>query len=320
MRLLKEIYTPNSILEKTNQYIPISIGKRSRFATCTAVCWLTSDIIASLNLYGNSIVTYCYNPVKNDFTILQEITNEDGARLSMSEHMSISPCGKLIAVCSAPPLSNPTPKSCVNIYRFLNNKINPIPVFSVEEEHLIHNVRFTPNGKYLSYTTYQDERAIITCKIDDHISNFKLLSHEVKNNIFFPMKPKCLNFTKDGNFLIVAYCIGLVNFTGEISSCLVCYKLNENGHIGEMVSKLYQNRGMEDIVFSPDNDYFFVSDQANDIILKYAFNNLTGEICYMDRFNPEEAISFPHGMSISKDGKHLAVANYGDDKFNLYEI
>ena len=36
--------------------------------------------------------------------------------------------------------------------------------------------------------------------------------------------------------------------------------------------------------------------------------------------NPEAQLSFPHGLSISPDGKYLAVTNYGDDTVKIYAL
>lgn len=322
MKLINTTYTHDSILLKKDEYVPITIGIRPRLATCTAVCWLTENIIASLNLYGNRIITYKYNETNNQLEVWQEVKNEDGAKLSMSEHISISNNGKLIAVCSAPPLYKPTPKAGVNIYRFDKNTnlINPVPIFSIDEPHLVHNVRFSPDDKKISYVTYDDGRAINTYNIVDDGTNFSLTPISIKQNDFLPKKPKAINFTKDNKFAIVPYCISLVNLKTEIESCLVCYKVLENGSLGGIVYVLNQNLGMEDVVFSKEEDFFYSSDQMNDFILKYSFNKTTGEIKYVKNFNPDNTISFPHGISISFDGKKLALANYGGDKVNIYEL
>ena len=65
-----------------------------------------------------------------------------------------------------------------------------------------------------------------------------------------------------------------------------------------------------------------LSDQGHDTLIVYPFDPETGQIDpnYTLIQNPEAQLSFPHGLSISDDGNYLAVSNYGDDKFNLYQI
>lgn len=321
MKLVNKIYTSNSILNKKDEYVPVTIGTRPRLATCTSVCWLNNRVIASLNLYGNTITTYEFDDKKNEFRVLQEIKNEDGARLSMSEHMSISNDGTLIAVCSAPPLFNSTPKACVNIYRFDKDKhlVNPVPIHHMEEDYLIHNVRFSPDDKYMAYADYDDSRAINIYSIIRDGDRFEIKPVFSKENHLIPMKSKAINFTRDGKFIIVAYCVSLANLTTEIKSCLVCYEFRD-GKIGKVISEFNHNLGMEDIAFSQDDTIMYVSDQMNDKILKYGFDKTSGSISYIESHNPDNTLSFPHGISISKDDKYLAAANYGGDKFNVYQL
>ena len=40
----------------------------------------------------------------------------------------------------------------------------------------------------------------------------------------------------------------------------------------------------------------------------------------MTLHNPRPRLSFPHGSGILSDGRHLAIANYGDDKVTIYAI
>lgn len=324
MKLIAEVYTPDSILNDSANYVPITVGQRPRIATCTSVCWLNDNIIASLNLFGNTITIFEHDKIKNEFKVLNHISNDHGLKLSMSEHMCISNNRKLIAVCSAPPLYVPTPKACVNIYRYdpVNNLINPIPIFSIEEDHLIHNVRFSHDDKNLSYICYDPSKAINTFQIvDEGLNGFDLKPIQIKPNEVLSLQPKAINYTSDGKFAIVCYCISLIYRKEKAVSSLISYKILTDGSLSELPASIFNHDfGMEDIVWSKDESHFFVSDQLNDLILKYSFNKETGSINFLEKFNPDSSLGFPHGMSVSADGKYLCVANYGQDKFNVYEV
>lgn len=315
MKLIKNIYTPKSILENKEKYSPIAIGKRLRFATCTSVCWLNDNIIASLNLYGDKIQSYFFNKNTMELTLLQEITNKDGANLSMCEHFSISACKKYIAICSD------MPNACVNIYK-IDDLILPIPIFTITEKTLIHNVRFTLDGKYLAYVTFDKLESIKIFKIIIENNIFRLYNIFCKDNEYESIRAKAINFTKDGKFVIICYCTAAVDSVFGINSCITSYKFNPNGTIGEKISEIKDKLAIEDIIFINNDNNILVSDQSNDRILNYKFNKENGEIKEIQDTieNPDGCLSFPHGMSISDNNKYLAVSNYGDDKFNIYEL
>src|SRR2546427_8735586 len=98
---LCSIYTPDSILYKKGNYQPLGVGDRMRYATCTGVAWFHGDYLATLNLYGEKIITYRFDEGKKEFIFLQEINNGHGAQLHRPENMTISPDGTLLAIANA---------------------------------------------------------------------------------------------------------------------------------------------------------------------------------------------------------------------------
>ncbi len=52
------VYTPNSILEHKEDFMPLYIDGQQRYATCTGATWFHDNYLAVLNLYGEKINTY----------------------------------------------------------------------------------------------------------------------------------------------------------------------------------------------------------------------------------------------------------------------
>lgn len=315
MKLINRIFTPNSILNNKENFVPINIGNRPRYATCTSVCWLDNNTLISLNLYGDKIVVYNFNEEKNEFTIIQQIENKDGAELSMSEHFSLSPCKKFLAVCGD------VPKSCVNIY-LIDKVINPAPIYTIKDKSLIHNVRFNPNGKYLSYITFDNKESIKIFNIRHNNNEIEINNILIRENEYKSIRAKAINFTKDGKFVVICYGTAAMDSKHSINSMIVSYYFKEDGTIGGKISEIEGNISPEDIIFINDDNNILISDQANDKLINYKFNKINGEIGSIEEVieNPLASLSFPHGMSMSDDNKYLAVSNYGDDNFNVYKL
>lgn len=88
---LCDIYTKNSILNNKENYRPLPVGNRKRYATCTGATWFHENYLAVLNLYGEKLTTYKFNKEENKFIFLQEISNKDGAQFEYPENLAISP-------------------------------------------------------------------------------------------------------------------------------------------------------------------------------------------------------------------------------------
>jgi 6-phosphogluconolactonase (cycloisomerase 2 family) len=313
------VYTPDSILNDKHLFKPLFVGKRQRYATCTGAAWFHNNYLAVLNLYGNKLIIYRFNEQKNEFTLLQEINNTHGMQLRFPEHLDVSPDGRLLAVANSKLPS-------INLYSIdrINHLINPIPIFSQQAHGLIHNVRFTPDGKYLAYASFDTEKSLCIYRITNKANTIYLRPIYIQANNEKLLKLKAINFTHNNHYAILAYAFA-VNSTldNPCESLLVIHRFNDSdGSLGDRICSVKGNFSTEDITLA-DNDHAVVlSDQNDDLLVFYPFDPDTGYIDehYMLMKNPEAQLSFPHGVAVSPDGHYLAVANYGDDKFNLYQI
>ncbi len=316
------VYTPDSILHHKTKYQPCFEGIRKRWATCTGAAWFHGNYLATLNLYGETIITYSFDEEKKEFTILQQIKNQPEAKLGHSEQLAISPDGTLLAVAN----NKPGVGAYFSIYTIdlTSHLINPIPIFSLPIRGFIHNVRFSPDGKYFAYASFDSNESACVYKVVNNPSNFNLVAVYKRPNNQKLLKAKAINFTKDNHYVVLAYAYGVTSSSGSpnFASLLVTHPFHPDGTLGEAICSVKGNFTIEDIAFSKDDKAIIATDQAHDMLLIYPFDPKTGQIGsnYTSIQNPEAQLSFPHGVSVSPDGKYLVATNYGDDKFNLYQI
>ncbi len=312
------IRSPNSILDRKEQYKPLFVCNRKRWATCTGAAWFHGNYLAVLNLYGEQLCTYRYDQKHNSFHLIQHIQNQPDALFKMPENLAVSPDGKLLALCNSV-------ASTLNIYAIdqKTHLINPVPFYTMPTHSLIHNVRFSADDNYLAFVSFNNKQAIRIYKILRSSGQIALkLVYNEKNK--HPLcKIKAINFTKDGRYVLLVYSLS-VNTTRHhpLESVLICRVFNEDGSIGKEVGSIKQSTCIEDIAFIANDTKIVASDQNADHATMYSFNTATGSLDKnkIALQNPEAELSFPHGITISQDGKHLVVTNYGTDTFNLYQI
>ena len=309
---LCSVYTQNSVFGKL-----APVGNRKRYSTCTGVAWFHDNYIAVLNLSGENIVTYKFDKKKKEFTLVQTITNKDGARLSYSENLAISPDGRLLAVANAS-------SHYVTIYTIDENThvINPAPIIFLPCHGFIHGVRFSPDSNYVAYTSFDRDESVCVLRITNNAGSISLKSVCNRSNST-ELKTKSINFTRDGRYAALVCTRSCGEKCPTFKNILTIHRFNlQKGTIGEMVCSMPGNFFAEDIAFSRNNDAIILSEQGTDALIIYPFDPETGQIDpnYTSIQNPEAQLSFPHGICISDDGKRLAVACYGGDKFNLYQV
>ena len=313
------VYTPNSILAHKEKYKALPVGNRTRYATCTSVAWFHGNYFAALNLYGQKLITYTFDPEQKTFSLLQEINNSHGTRFSYPEHLAVSPDGSLLAI------SNAYKTFPLNVYTIdeQTHLINPVPIISLPNRKMIHNARFSPDNNYLAYVTFDPKNAVCMHKIIRNSGSITLQRVYTKTN-YAQTRIKGINFTQNNNYVVLAHALSIkVSKHVPYKSSLVVHTFNaSDGTLGEVVCTMNGTFSTEDIAFLSNDVAIVLSDQGHDTLIVYPFDPETGQIDpnYTLIQNPEAQLSFPHGLSVSADGNYLAVSNYGDDKFNLYQI
>ncbi len=318
---LVSVYTPNSILSHSKDYNPLSINERKRYATCSGVAWFHDNkYLATVNLLGNAFATYEFEPTTNTIKPLQKFTQD----LSYPVNLAFSHDGSLVAVTNSK-------NGNITIYEvdLQTHLINPTPISIIkyQEDTTVHGIRFSPNSKFLAYTTIDEPGYVRVFKmIKKSNGEIEVNATQDFKNIFIPLKPKGIDFTPDGKFIAICYS-GNAGSRSKTNSLLAIFPFDsEEGTINEYaVSVVDETSGLfipEDIVFFPDSSHLIATNQDNDSVVLYKFNKSSGLIGKSSVLlnNPHSQLSFPHGIAISTDGHYLAVTNLGDDKFNIYRI
>lgn len=313
------VYTPDSILNNKEKYHVLFAGQRARYSTCTGAAWFHDHYLATINLYGKIIHAYQFDKQTEQFHLIQQINNNDGAYLRYSENLAVSPDGRLLAVCYNDPPG-------ITIYRVdLNTHlITPKPLLIIKAADLVHRVRFSPDGSYLAYVTFNKKEAIVIDKLHHHNNSLRVSTVSKKNNTY-DLNAKSIAFTNDSRFVVVAYCYGIgdIKLNKPLKNILESYSFNtQTGMIGQLISRIEQDFSTEDIAFLDNDTTIIATNQDRDELIVYSFNPETGHLAsdYSLIKNPGAELSFPHGIAIAPDEKYIVVTNYGDDKFNLYRL
>lgn len=323
------VKTPNSILQSKSNYQPMFVGDRARYATCTGVAWFHTDYLAVLNLYGQKIDVYKFHAESLCFEHIQEMNNDAGAKLTNSSNIAISPDGTLLA------LSSGEPKAGLKLYtlNLETHTINPEPVAVVNTSKLLHNVRFSPDNRYVATTGFDDEEAVCIYKLVKNDKEIKVDRIFAIKSLETGMRAKGINFTQDGKFAVVvsgktkvlSKSLALKNPTNA-AIILTTYAFDaESGILTDTVCNVCDSSFKaccEDIVLAHNDTLLLLSNQNNDSLLMYNFNPNTGSIGSLNTIlkGTNTQLDFPHGLSISSDNRYLAVSNFGSDAFNLYDI
>lgn len=323
LTLVASSHCPYSSLSRLPAHHLLYIGKRSRFSTCTAVAWFPDQKhLISAHLIDGTMQTFEFDEQRASLRPLEFFSPFLGTQLIKPEHLAFSPDGHLIAIANGH-------GGALNFYAVDSCTLNPIPVAILKESDKtkFHSVRFSPDGQFLAYATFDNCSHISIVKIhrEGKLLSFSL-SHTLPNSLD-PLKPKGVSFSPDQRFIAVCYSRRAIRIpNNNLHSAVEIYAFDSLcGTIDpKPLSRIEAHLCVpEDLLFDPLQPYLFVSNQGNDTITVHAFDPQSGTLHHSLHTclkNPEAALSFPHGISITKDGKYLASSNYGDDKITVYKI
>src|SRR5579872_3670891 len=161
-QLVGKVPTPDSILSDPTKYIPCDVGAKTRYSTCTDAFWFHHDYLAVANFCGEHIMVYYFDETNKEFTLIQQIKNEDGAQFRYPEGLAVSPDGTLLAVV------NNGAESYISLYLIdaQTHVIDPVPFFRITGKGFIHNARFSPDGAYLVYVSFDEKESICVYRIE----------------------------------------------------------------------------------------------------------------------------------------------------------
>jgi 6-phosphogluconolactonase (cycloisomerase 2 family) len=317
------LHTPESVPASPPKTAkPFYIGQRGRLATCGGVAWFHGLHLATLNLLGEAVRTYAFDPSTRSFSLLQTLDRRSG--LVRPENLAFSHDGALLAVTNSIDGS-------VNLFGVdrRSHAVDPSPLATIACGLDVnpHGVGFSPWG-HLIFTTVEDPGSIRCFGVGrDAAGRLRVeLVQEVENR-FGPLKPKAIAVAPDGRFVAVSYGPNARPFpAGAQPGFLAVFPFDaERGLRMEPASTRGPELGLicpEDLSFLPDGSGLAVVDHMTDSVVMVEYGGADGALgaTTRRRVNPHAQVSFPHGASVSEDGRFLAVANYGDDTVTVYEL
>lgn len=298
-----------------------NVASRLRKATCGGVAWLGKDCIATLNLLGNCIHTYKFDRGTGKLSLKQVIL--DNPPLIWPDNMKLSRDRSLLLVANGG-------GGAVNIFESdpLSCTLNCVPIASVSQsgDNNCHGVAISPDNTRVIYSTIDNPGVIRVCRAVRENGNLQVIPFQEIINGYAPYKPKGLDFSKDGKFVVVAYGLNAGNPEKNPKSFVVVFPFDpELGIDPTPVDRSTPSLEMvcaEDLTFSHDYSHIVIPDQGTDEILFQEFNGSTGKlgqiVARLSGTNTN--ISFPHGTAISEDGEYLVVGNYGNDSATIYKL
>lgn len=315
-------YTPNSILANPPPGEERYAGTRMRYSTCTGTAWLPGDrFLAAVNLITGTVQVYEFNESLRTLTPRKAYDNSDGLALDRPENLSFSNDHTLLAI--------PNMRSGnINIYEVGDAAFveeSPGTPFFVIHDRKAHGARFSPSDDFLAYVSIDDLGAIYVYRV--HREELEKPSFELSQamaNAFYPLKPKSIDFSRDGRFVVIGYSEQVSSEQGAARAVLASYAFNAaKGRIRpKPISVVSGLLSAETVQFYVDSSCVFAVDQVADRITGHDFNVETGTLSgtWEALKSPDAQLNFPHGMNFTSDGRFLSVSNYGEDKVTVYEV
>jgi 6-phosphogluconolactonase (cycloisomerase 2 family) len=316
-------YNPNSMFKKNHENAKQYVKNRSRFSTCTGVAWFHNGFqLISVNLLKSSFQTYIFNSQNNDLTPIQKWKSTKITQLSWPENLCFSKNGRWLAVTNSY-------TGNVTLYELnRQGELNPNPIQKISiGDAGLHGIRFSNNGDFLAYVTYENPPKIRIFRIEATTTNLKFnLIHTFLVSMD-ELSPKGIDFSPDDRYLAICFSKRASAKAASQSGLIAIYPFDtEIGSFNPIpICEIGTNEGLdipEDLLFYPDGSCILASNQGNDSISIHTFDTQTGMINsnFVALQSPKAQLNFPHGISISPNGKYLAVSNYGDDKICIYKI
>lgn len=312
----------DSVLPKAEELglVQFAVAGRERYATCSGVAWLREDHLAVVNLYGQHLRIYKFDPGNWFRTPSLKLLHELKEGLAYPENLAISADGNQLAITHS--MSH---DHGVSRHTFISGSVVPSPDLEmISTGYGFHGLTYSPDGKYLVYTNVDQQGYIEVISTETDAITYR------RDNPHEQLKLKDVVFTDDGKFLIIVLA-PLVRLKGQKTGkggSVLAYRFDSKQGIIEE-EPIAQWQGESDLLNAVEGcsimkhnpsglHTIFAVNQASDSIMSFHFDVHKPEI----RLNGNIAInlSFPHGVDVRKDGKYLAVANYGDDTVRIARL
>ncbi|NNL68248.1 MAG: hypothetical protein HKP30_18510 [Myxococcales bacterium] len=286
------------------------------------MAWYDRNHLATLNLAGNVVHGYRFDPRARRLHLLQTFSGPEGD--ARPENLAFSPDGRWLAITHIR-------RGGVDVHAVdrATGRFVAEPRITIRgADRTLHGVGFSACSRYLAFTTLDEIARVRLFRIREE-GPARVWAESIQDftSRRTRLKPKGVDFAPNGRFAAICYAPNVREAPGGSDGGLLCiHRCRPAGGIDphpvstagrELVPSI-----PEDVRFFPDGAHVAVSSQASDVVTLLAVDPETGAIQRPATTlrNPRARLSFPHGLGISPDGRFLAVSNYGDDTIAIFAV
>lgn len=297
-------------------------GSTQRFATASGVTWASDDVVMVAYLLTSSIVVYRLvgNGLARSLTAVADVSNLGG--LGDFANISSSADGQLVGVTS-------TRDGRVGVLRLDGRGIprqDSLALFGLAQDRTVHGIAFSPDSRFLAYTSVDNPGGLRVLNIENGDAGavkLDLVQDEVNRHP--SLKPKGVEFTANGKFVIVSYGGNATAFSKRAKPGFVAVHewSARTGRIGPEVSRSDSSLRIpcaEDICLIDGGSRVVATDHYRDAVYALNLDPHSGVLGAGRKVISWSAggLQSPHGCAVSPDGSTLAVTNYGDGSVRLF--
>lgn len=313
--------TERSILDAPDltRYRPLAVGGRARRATCSGVAWFGGHHLAVVNLYGQHLRVYRFQPGERDEAPRLDLLHERTQGLSYPEDVAVAPNGRMLAVTHSMSEDVGVTLHAVDPVSFAPKA----PGKLLRRGPYCHGLAFSPDSRHLAFTEIGPTGYVEVIRVD---SLFRRRTCRLENR-HAPMKPKSVAFSRDGRFAVIGLSLNASEKAGEVVSGAMLSVHRFDAHRGVIEpAPVAESRdlgvwpaGLDICAFlppMPGQTYgILTTNQAADMVTAFEFRPDDRRVAFVGVF--QDGLPFPHGVDVSADGDFVAVTNYGDDTLRI---
>jgi sugar lactone lactonase YvrE len=301
------------------------IGAKPRWATCASVTWAGPDRLMVVHMLTSTVFTYDFDGTVSPPRLELRHTLRDVTDLVWPDGIATSPDGRWAA------LSNQS-RGTITVMAIdaESGALRPdtLATIGVDGDINPHGVAFSPDSKFIVYTTVDLPGAIRVVSLDTasgHDEQAMLTLVQRPDHARSPLAPKGVAFSPDGRFIAVSYGGTATRAVTRPGRGMIEIRTYDptSGTLGEAISESSPSlplRCGEDIAWMPDGRRLLVTDQEAERALLIDVEPATGAIGAVSAEIRRAAsgLSLPHGCAASGDGRWIAVTNYGDATVRIF--
>lgn len=314
-----------SVLDHPEGIVPYSVGGRKRIATCAGVAWIGNQHLVTVNLYAQCLRIYQLTALQNKDGIKYQLNllYEKAKEVDYPDAVMVSPDHAWIAVAHS--LSD---NKGITLHRLSMDAVEVSDAITrLTPQYTCHGLHFSPNSKYLAFTTLETPGQIEV--YDIQANPFTRVCLHINNHEH--LRPKDICFTPDSKYVAIIY-------SEVVSIEYVDYQVTDRRLAIHTFNIITGQISAESIAVLQDSNFvvnsfelatsypkiengryrFFITNQYADKIIEIVFDPTDSSLEIIGSFGG--ALSFPHGIDISPNGKLIAATNFGDDMLRIYEL